>query len=92
MRKRLKPGPYTHKLNLLVPGCAVCKGIALLALAAAGCAALGWDRLAAILGYLLAAVLVLFFILLCVEQHQDRVHCERALAEDAARERQKKKY
>ena len=90
--RKLKPRPCRRRLNLLEPGIAVCKGIGVLALLIAGFFVMGCKRLAAILMGFLAAVLVIFFVLLCLEQHQDRVLCERELAEDAAREKEKRLY
>ena len=79
----MQPKPrYRHKLNMMVPGGWMCLIIVALGLVCALFSLLSWHGAAVWCGALAGGVLLVLIVLLCIEQHQDRVLYEDAKRDD----------
>ena len=73
---------YKHKLNMLGPGSVMMKCAGALAAVGAACLIFGWNTAAyAVLG-LAGLILLVLFVLLGIESHQDKVLNELAAREN----------
>jgi hypothetical protein len=86
----MRTRPYRRKLNLLEPGLALCKAIGGLFLLGVALRAFQIRIAACILFGIAGLLFLILCILLCVEQHQDRVMLALHMREDAAHGQERK--